>query len=278
MHFHKYHALGNDYLILETTAVPNPKLIQRLCHRNMGVGSDGLLIWQNRPDGPPFKLRIFNPDGSEAEKSGNGLRIFGRYLFDLGHVGHTPFAVQTKGGFVTLHILPDLNIITEMGQITFHSQSIPMTGPPREVVNEPFVLNGRTLHITAASVGNPHCVVMVATATAELAHTIGPQLENDPRFPRRTNVQIMQVLDHANIRIEIWERGAGYTLASGSSSCAAAAAAHRLGLCHAALNVHMPGGTLAVQISPDYQARLTGVATPVYQGHISPAWLQDAIP
>lgn len=265
--FSKYHALGNDYLILDPQdldSIPAPRAIERICHRNFGLGSDGILWGPGATDEADFALRIFNPDGSEAEKSGNGLRIFARYLFDTGLVDSKPFTVLTPGGTVICEVSPDGEEITvEMGRVSFDSSVIPVNGPAREVLNETIEVGGESLQFYAATVGNPHCVVPVGSASAEECRRLGPLLERHPLFPNRTNVQFLEVIDRNAIRIEIWERGAGYTLASGSSSSAAAAVAHKMGACDSQITVHMPGGTIAIQIAPDYSITMTGPTTRV---------------
>ncbi|MFN2141084.1 MAG: diaminopimelate epimerase, partial [Candidatus Promineifilaceae bacterium] len=160
-------------------------------------------------------------------------------------------------------------VTIQMGTVSFDSRLIPVTGPPREVLDEIISIEGQSLRYCAATVGNPHCVVLCDHVSAEDARRWGPQIENDARFPNRTNVQFMQVLDRANIRIEIWERGAGYTLASGSSSTAAAAVAHRLGLCDARIDVHMPGGSLNIQLDEEFKATLTGPVRKICNGALS---------
>jgi len=268
--FTKYHALGNDYLVIEPKHLPSPltaEQIRTICHRNFGVGSDGILLGPLPSKKAPFGLRIFNPDGSEAEKSGNGLRIFSRYLWDKKAVGKDEFSVETKGGVVRATVLEKGKIVrVEMGTVSFWSDEIPVAGPRREVINEPIHLRAGRFNFCAATVGNPHCVLPLKKISAELAQQIGPQLETHARFPNRTNVQLMQVLDRENIRIEIWERGAGYTLASGSSSSAAAAVAHKLGLCDRAITVHMPGGKIEIEIGDDFAIRMTGGVTKVAEG------------
>jgi diaminopimelate epimerase len=153
-----------------------------------------------------------------------------------------------------------------MGRVSFASQDIPVMGPPREVLNERMEVDGESLICCAATLGNPHCVILGEQVSPELAQRLGPLIECAPQFPKHTNVQFMQVLDGENIRIEIWERGAGYTLASGSSSCAAAAVAHRLGWCGQDITVHMPGGQLSVSLSPDWFATLSGPVQRVFDG------------
>jgi diaminopimelate epimerase len=281
--FHKYHALGNDYLVLDPAdypgwAEPAVGQIRAICHRNFGIGSDGILWGPLPASGGAFGLRIFNPDGSEAEKSGNGLRIFSRFLQDAGRVGQSAFAIETPGGRVQSLIRGDGLITVAMGVVSFASTAIPVAGPSREVLNEQISVQGREFTFCAATIGNPHCVIPLPEVSAELARRFGPDLEVHPNFPRRTNVQFLQILDRGNIRIEIWERGAGYTLASGSSSSAAAAVARRLGLVDSRVTVHMPGGTLEIEIGDDFAITMTGPVTKVAEGVLSEEMFRTPAP
>lgn len=268
--FTKYHALGNDYLVVDPKNLPSlltSEQIRIICHRNYGVGSDGILAGPLPSKKAMFGLRIFNPDGSEAEKSGNGLRIFSRYLWDKKLVGSEEFSVETTGGVARATVMQRGKIVrVEMGKVSFWSDEIPVAGPRREVINEPIHLRGERFNFCAATIGNPHCVLPLAKISAELARQIGPLLETHARFPNRTNVQFMKVLDRGNIQIEIWERGAGYTLASGTSSSAAAAVANRLGLVDRNVTVHMPGGKIEIEIGDDFTIRMTGGVTKVAEG------------
>jgi diaminopimelate epimerase len=270
MKFSKYHALGNDYVVIlpcEMGDRIDQNHIQRICHRNYGIGSDGILLGPLESKVCDFGLRIFNPDGSEAEKSGNGLRIFARYLWDSGLVGGQPFTIETLGGKVTAQVTDAGKQVTvEMGEVSFDSTKIPVAGPPREVLREALEINDKTFTYCAATIGNPHCVILYDTPSMELALQYGPSIEVEPRFPNRTNVQFIQIIDRKNIRIEIWERGAGYTLASGSSSTAAAAVAHKLGLCDPDITVHMPGGTLSIRFTNGFFATMTGPVVHVADG------------
>ncbi len=278
MKFHKYQAIGNDYLVVEGAAEQlTSSLVRRICDRHLGIGSDGILLGAKSESGREFTLRIFNPDGSEAEKSGNGLRIFARYLWDIGLVGAEYFPVATKGGLVRCQVRDNGKLIfVEMGRASFRSESIPVAGPPREVVAERLDVGGEAFRITGVSVGNPHCVVQVDNPTPELARHFGPLIENHAMFPNRTNVQFLQVLGRRRIRIEVWERGAGYTLASGSSSCAAAAAAVRLGLCEGDITVDMPGGSLDIGVAPDFSLTMLGPTRRIATGELSNELLEDA--
>jgi diaminopimelate epimerase len=276
--FHKYQALGNDYLVVEGVAAEamRPALVQRICDRHFGVGSDGILLETPVPDGEGFGLRIFNPDGSEAEKSGNGLRIFARYLWDRRSVGGTPFSVLTKGGRVRCEVRDNgQNVFVEMGTASFESTVIPVRGSDREVVNEAIEIEGVTLRFTGVTVGNPHCVVHMEEVSKETSLRFGPLLERHELFPHRTNVQFVQVLDPHRIRIEIWERGAGYTLASGSSSCAAAAASVRMGHCEGNITVAMPGGELEIAVGKGFALTMLGPVRKVANGELAPELLED---
>lgn len=277
LRFHKYHALGNDYIVMDPADFPDWEQpdrdqIRSICHRNFGIGSDGILWGPLPSDSCDFGLRIFNPDGSEAEKSGNGLRIFSRYLRDKQKAPDPVFTIDTPGGKVAVDVHLDSKLVTvDMGKVSFRSESIPVTGESREVIGEQIQVGGRQFEFCAATIGNPHCVVPLAKIEAKLALEFGPQLETHSRFPQRTNVQFLQILDRQNIRIEIWERGAGYTLASGSSSSAAAAVAHRLGKVDPELTVHMPGGEIQIAINPgDYAIRMTGPVNRVASGTLHP--------
>jgi diaminopimelate epimerase len=283
MRFHKYQAVGNDYIVLDPADYPSWKApsvaqIRVICHRNFGVGSDGIL-WGPLPSAKAdFGLRIFNPDGSEAEKSGNGLRIFSRYLWDRKRVKAAPFAVETPGGVVHCTVKENGALITvAMGSVSFDSGKIPVTGAAREVIREAIEVQGRAFSFSAATIGNPHCVILADDLSPELARRYGPDIEVHPLFPNRTNVQFMRVLDRSTIQIEIWERGAGYTLASGSSSSAAAAVAHRLGLVDRSVTVKMPGGMISIEIGDGFSIQMTGTVGKVADGEMHPELLSVSV-
>jgi diaminopimelate epimerase len=272
--FSKYHALGNDYIVIDPKNLPAPlttEQVRTICHRNFGVGSDGILLGPLPSATAKCALKIYNPDGSLAEKSGNGVRIFSRYLWDTKFVGNTEFALQTDGGIVRSTVFENGAMArVEMGKVSFDSEKIPVAGAPREVINEKITVGGREFTYCAATIGNPHCVVPLPDINPALAHQFGSLLEVHPNFPRKTNVQFLKVLDRANIAIEIWERGAGYTLASGSSSSASAAVAHRLGLVDKNVSVHCPGGVIQIEIRDGFDILMTGSVTKVSEGVISP--------
>ena len=273
MKYHKYHAIGNDYIVInpeDTSKSLTTEQIKKICHRNFGIGSDGILFGPLKSHKGQFLLRILNPDASEAEKSGNGLRIFSRYLWDMQLVKEEAFTIETLGGLVKSTVLDNGKTVrVEMGKVSFWSDEIPVTGKRREVISENITVDNKAFTFCAATIGNPHCVIPLPEITPELAKQYGYLIETHPMFPNRTNVQFMKVLSRENIQLEIWERGAGYTLASGSSSSAAAAVARRLNLCDSSITVHMPGGVILIEISDDYSIKMTGSVTKVAEGIIS---------
>lgn len=266
--FVKSHGLGNDYLVMVGDRLPvelNEARIRLICHRNYGVGSDGILLLVTA-ENADFGLRIFNPDGSEAEKSGNGVRIFGKFLFDHGFTDRDRFSLQTLGGIVHLSLEQvsngRVNLLTaNMGGATFGDF-------------DRITVDGQELNVTSVSVGNPHCVIVVSDVEAIDLETIGPKIETHPAFPNRTNVQFVQVLSRDRVKIIIWERGAGVTLASGSSSSAVAAATHRLGLTDSRVTVQSPGGELQIEIDRQGEIWLTGPVEEVCSGDLSEELLE----
>ena len=252
--FFRGHGLGNDYVVMDSEELSfslTPSRIKAICDRHWGLGSDGILalVPSKKAD---FGLRIFNPDGSEAEKSGNGLRIFARYLHATSKTKKTRFTVETKGGLVTiaLHVdrYGDASAVTvEMGRAMFQPAALPCTLMASELIEQPIDAAGQSLTFTGVSVGNPHCVIFKPVGQSwsrEALLRLGPALEHHVLFPKRTNVQLAVPTGPRELFILIWERGAGETQASGSSSCAAASAAVRLGLVKSPVTVKMPGGSL----------------------------------
>lgn len=267
----KYHGLGNDYLVYDPNRNEHflhERQIEALCKRNIGVGADGILY------GPFFVedemwMQIFNPDGSEAEKSGNGIRIFSRYLKDAGYVKEESYVLHTKAGETKVTFLDDSGNLmrVDMGYAKFLAEEIPAVGFGEEIVNEAIFFCDNFYNATCVSMGNPNCVLMLEEVNRKKAMQLGPYVENSKYFPNRINMQLCQVLDRNNIQIEIYERGAGYTYASGTGACAAAAASHRLGLVDERVTVHMHGGELLVEFDKDGRIDMTGPV--VYIGSIT---------
>jgi diaminopimelate epimerase len=266
-HYVKSHGLGNDYIVIDPAKVPfavTPEAVRLICDRHRGVGSDGILLLAP-PSDADFGVRIFNPDGTEAEKSGNGVRIFAKFLREHGYTDRDRFTLQTLGGRVTC-VLEHADgrvaqIAVDMGKARFD---------PLEAIE----VDGRRFEVTSVSVGNPHCVIVVPDLTKIDVYALGPKIETHPAFPLRTNVQFAQVVSRNEVRILIWERGAGYTLASGSSSCAVVAAVHRKGLVDRDVTVSMPGGQLSISIAADGEIRMRGPVEEICTGDLSPDLLR----
>lgn len=230
-----------------------------LCRRNFGVGADGLLygpIWENGK----LRLRIFNPDGSEAEQSGNGVRIFAKYLLDEGYIAERKFTLDMLAGEVEVEFLREDGSImrVNMGKPAYAGPGMMFHGLEGEVVNAHLRFWDNDYNTTCLSVGNPNCVIMMEEITPQKAKELGPYVEQSSYFPNRMNMQLCKVQDRSHIAIEIYERGAGYTLASGTGACAAAAAARRMGLVDEKVTVQMPGGNLLVEIDKDNNIYMTG--------------------
>ena len=258
----RYHGLGNDYLVFDPNKNEldlNKENVSMLCNRNMGLGSDGIL------EGPfigekSMSLKIWNPDGSIAEKSGNGVRIFAKYLKDAGYVQKKKYDLMTDGGQVEIAYLNEdgSRLRISMGKLSFWSDEIPVVGERREVINEDMVFGNTLYPATCVSVGNPHCVIPMREISKPLVCKIGNFSEVARYFPERVNTEIMKVIDNTNIAIETFERGAGYTMATGTGACAAAGVAYKLGLTGNKVIVHMPGGELQIEIGDDWEVYMTG--------------------
>jgi diaminopimelate epimerase len=285
--FVRSHGLGNDYLVMDPATLSfqlTPPNIVRVCNRNTGVGSDGILALE-KSDSSLARLRIYNPDGSEAEKSGNGLRIFCKFLFEHGYTEKTYFEIETAGGKVQaqLHLVVGkaAAVTVDMGKAVFEAGKIPVNVPngEAEVIDKliPPLKSGRDgLKINCVSMGNPHCVVFAENIdqAETMAHEYGPLLETHPLFPNRTNVQFAVVDNRKEVSIRIWERGAGYTLASGSSSCAVAAVCVKRGFTDREMTLHMPGGDLALKVAENFDLTMRGPVEEICLGAVTGELLQ----
>jgi diaminopimelate epimerase len=282
----KGHGIGNDYVVLDCPNIEElidefdklnilKHFVQTVCDRNFGVGSDGILVpVSSKKVG--FGVRIFNPDGSEAEKSGNGIRIFSHFLINTGKVSNSDtFSLETLGGIVEVKEYKKNSnqnsslrrtLAVDMGRANFSGKLIPFNLSSEDVINFPLIVGDNSYFITAVNIGNPHCVVFLDQISPELAKTTGGLIENHPSFPERTNVQFAKVISRSSINIEIWERGAGYTLGSGSSSCAVAAAAFKLGLTDSEITINMAGGSLNIKVHDDFSLVMTGEVVEVFRG------------
>ncbi len=279
--YFKGHGLGNDYIVLdpaELTFPLTPARIARLCDRERGIGSDGVLTIESSGTAD-FGIRIWNPDGSEAEISGNGIRIFARYLQATGRTRKKSFSIETPGRCVNvdLHVDDDgdvSEVTVQMGKATFESKALPCTIDVDELIEQPISAAGESLTFTGVSVGNPHCVIFRTRYhpwRREDLLRLGPALATHPAFPNGINLQLAMPRGPHTISILIWERGAGETTASGSSACAVASAAVRLGLVTAPVTVESPGGKLQVDVDDSFNLMLTGPVDEVERGTLNPA-------
>jgi diaminopimelate epimerase len=280
--FVKMHGLGNEYIVLDSTNIDfrlTRQAIIRLCNIHFGIGSDGIVLRvpSARAD---FGFRVYNPDGSEAEKSGNGLRILCKYLYDYGYVSTRQFSLETMTDIVFADIVKEergkaMLIRVDMGKAIFSSRAIPVNSDQPEFIGQKIMAGDREFEVNCVSVGNPHCVVIKQELDEHEIRTYGPLLENHPLFPNRINVQFARILSDHDAEILIWERGAGYTLASGSSSCAASSILVKRGLIEGDLTMHMQGGTLKIHIDNDWNIQMTGKVREIAQGVLSNEMLED---
>jgi diaminopimelate epimerase len=281
--FVKSHGLGNDYIVLDGDKISfelTEKAIIRICDIHYGIGSDGILL-KVSSEKADFGLRILNPDGSEAEKSGNGLRIFSKFLYDYDYTKSKSFSIETPGGIVNAEIIEERNnkaltIKVDMGKAVFDTNKIPVHCEKDECIGETLKLaSGREYKINCVSMGNPHCVVLKDELIEEEIKNYGPQIETNPMFPNRTNVQFAKIISPNEVQAMIWERGAGWTLASGSSSCAVACVVVKHELTERNLTIKMPGGNLAIEISENWQVRMTGEVREIASGILSNELISD---
>ena len=276
--FTKMHGLGNDYLYIDAARYPveePEELSRRMSHRHLGVGADGIILVLPG-DEAPFKMRIFNADGSEAETCGNGIRCFAKYVYDRGMIAEKEFTIETLAGPNRVQIVTEggalpgdesvLSVRSNMGRPRFQRAEIPMIGPPGRVIEEPLELDGETVSITCANIGNPHAVIFVPDATVAPLAELGPKVENHPKFPRRTNVEFVTVLGRNDLVMRIWERGSGITMASGSGSCGAALASMIIDRVDRRVRVHLVYGILTIEWAEDGFVYQEGPATEVFTG------------
>lgn len=283
MRLTKLHGLGNDYIYLDAISqdlagYDLPKAARVLSDRHFGVGSDGIIVVLPSQVAD-FRMRIFNPDGSEAEMCGNGIRGFAKYVYEHGLTSKTELAVETGAGIIHPRLLVNSDgrvekVRVDMGPPRLARAEIPMTGEPADqpVINEALAVGGETLTVTCVSMGNPHCVVFLDPAmdlTEFPVSTLGPLIENHQAFPRRTNVEFALVEEPHWIRMRVWERGAGETLACGTGACATLVAAVLTGRAERKATVQLLGGELEIEWAGDNHLYMTGPAVEVFSGELS---------
>jgi len=270
MRFEKMHGLGNDFLVVddrERHAVDWPSLARRVCERHTGVGADGVLLIQTS-DRADLRMRLFNADGSEAEMCGNGIRCVAEFVGVHGISGdHAVW--ETGAGIIITERLGDDMVTVDMGLPRFAPHEIPVLADGlTEVVDQPLEVGGTTLRMTCVSMGNPHCAVVVDDVEGFPLAEIGPLVERHPRFPQRTNLEIVQVMSRTRVRQRTFERGVGETNACGTGAAAVGVAMQRLGLSDSPVTVELRGGHLHIAWAPGEPVRMTGPALRVYTGHL----------
>lgn len=284
MKFVKMHGAGNDFIVIDGAeeAFSDEQLMsvaRGACHRNLGIGADGLItVLPSRVAN--FRMRIFNSDGSEAEMCGNGIRCFAKYLFDRKLHSDVVMTVETAAGTKTLKLNAAggkvSTVRVDMGKPMLSRAEIPMKGADAaKVVAEPLKVGGKKLEVTCLSMGNPHCVTFVDRTEDYPVEKIGPQVENHPCFPQRTNVEFVQLLGEKEIKMRVWERGVGETLACGTGACAAAVASMLNDKVARKVTVHLPGGDLFIEWLGDGRVQMTGPASEVFEGKVERSTLKN---
>ncbi|MGE0002081.1 MAG: diaminopimelate epimerase [Fimbriimonadaceae bacterium] len=279
MRFAKMHGIGNDFVMVDAVRSGLPRenladLSRAICDRNLGVGADGL-IFALRGSTTDFLMRMFNPDGSESEMCGNGVRCFAKFVTDHGHTSSAFIDVETGNGILRLETLADGQVKVMMGKARLTRGEIGMTGDPSaEFIAQPIESGGRTISATAVSIGNPHLVTFVEPDEILDLPVRGRELEHSPLFPERTNVHFVTVLGPNRLKQVTWERGAGATLACGTGACACAVASYLNGHTGREVTVDLPGGTLQIEYAESGEVYMTGPAETVFEGE----WLAPASP
>jgi len=280
--FIKSHGLGNEYIVLDSDNISfdlDINGVKRLCNINFGLGTDGVLL-KVESEKADVGLIIYNPDGSEAEKSGNGLRIFCKFIYDYGFISKQEFTVETKGGIVKAFIKEVINskakvISVDMGEAIFKSDLIPTNFDSDEVLDKIICVNNKDYTVSCVSVGNPHCIILKDALDIEEIKTYGPFIENHPMFPNRINTQFAKVINRNLVEILIWERGVGFTLASGSSSSAVACILKKKELIDNHVTIQMIGGKLDIEISDNWKIRMTGEVRQICEGFLDSELIED---
>jgi len=269
LRFTKMEGLGNDFVVVDATRTPfalSPEQIRRLADRRFGVGCDQVLVVETARGDADFGYRIFNADGGEVEQCGNGARCFVVYVREHGLTDKQVIRVETLGGLVVPALEADGEVSVDMGVPRFAPADIPFIGGTGAIV-EPLDVGGRIVEISALSMGNPHAVQLVDDVDAAPVAMLGPRIEAHPRFPKRVNAGFMEIIDRATIRLRVYERGAGETLACGTGACAAVVAGIRRGLLDARVRVHTRGGPLTIAWSGDASpVMMKGPARTVFEG------------
>lgn len=275
--FVKYHGLGNDFILIDNRTsqepVITPQQAIKLCDRHFGIGADGVIFALPGQDSTDYTMRIFNSDGSEPEMCGNGIRCLARFLAQLeGKTDWTlEYRLHTLAGVMILQLLADGQVKVDMGKPWLLAGKIPTTlaAADEKVINQPLDVAGKTWSVTCVSMGNPHCITFVDDVAAIPLETLGTQFEHHPAFPQRINTEFIQVVQRDYLKMRVWERGAGITLACGTGACAALVAGVLTGHCDRSATVELPGGLLQIEWSElDQKLYMTGPAEQVFTGRL----------
>ncbi len=276
MRFSKWQGLGNDYIVLHREELPwelTPERVRLFCDRDFGVGADGILLVGPQLAADRFRLQIFNPDGSEAEMCGNGVRMVARKLQMEGSIDSDTVVLETAAGEIVPRLLDEYMVRVDMGRAAFGGDKL--AGFSGEAVGAALHAAGRTFTFTFVDVGNPHCVIQSPWPLDLVPlHEVGPMIETHKYFPGRANVEFVVVLDEHTARMRVWERGVGETRACGTGATATATALVRSGLCSSPVTVELPGGQLVVEVEPDWRVFMTGPAEEIYHGDCSGEFLR----
>jgi diaminopimelate epimerase len=272
--FTKYHGLGNDFILIDNRTTPEPCLGSeqaiQWCDRHFGIGADGVIFALPGQNGADYTMRIFNSDGSEPEMCGNGIRCLAKFLAQLENRTEATYQIHTLAGLITPKLQADGQVTVDMGIPRLQASEIPtnLGEPEQNVINHPLEVAGKTWFVTTVSMGNPHCVIFVEDVADIPLETLGPQFEHHPVFPQRTNTEFIQVVRPDYLKMRVWERGAGITLACGTGACASLVAGVLTGHCDRRATVELPGGPLAIEWSVvDQHVYMTGPAQQVFSGH-----------
>jgi len=273
INFTKMHGLGNDFVVVDATtqAIPlSQEIIAKLANRNLGIGFDQLLMVEPSPVAEcDFRYRIFNSDGSEVEQCGNGARCFARFVVDSGLSHKTAIPVLTAGGRIILNFQANGDVTVDMGAPELDPAKVPLVATDQSITYQHTIM-GRQVTFSAISMGNPHAVITVDDIDTAEIETIGKAFQSDPIFPKQVNVGFMQVLNRHTIRLRVYERGVGETMACGTGACAAIVAGHLQGLLDDTVTVILPAGNLQINWAGDNGiVKMTGPATTVYHGTIT---------
>lgn len=275
--FTKYHGLGNDFILIDnrSSSVPIVTAEQaiKLCDRHFGIGADGVIFALPGENETDYTMRIFNSDGSEPEMCGNGIRCLAGFLADLEGESRNKdsYRIHTLAGVMTPQLLSDGQVKVDMGLPRLLAGEIPTTLAPAEekVISQPLAVAGQIWEVTCVSMGNPHCVTFVEDVAAIELETIGSKFEHHPAFPQRINTEFMQVVRRDYLKMRVWERGAGITLACGTGACAALVAGVLTGKCDRTATIELPGGCLQIEWSEaDQRIYMTGPAERVFTGQL----------